>query len=339
MAPATATSGRLELARWLTDPANPLPARVMVNRIWQQHFGRGLVESANDFGLRGQAPSHPELLDHLTSEFRRTGGSIKALHRLILNSAVYRQRSEPEPWVAEGSPVRPVADSASCPVDDPAAAGAAGAPGTSAAIRGNSSARDSSDGFSPFPRRRLGAEETRDAILEACGDLDLSVGAGHPFPSPTRWGYTQHGPYVASYEHHRRSVYLMTQRIQRHPFLALFDGADPNASTAVRRTTTVPSQALFFLNDPMVHREAEHLARTAQTGSQTRETTESDQVVWVFRRILRRSPEPAEVAEAAAFLAQYRNALKSPASSDASTQALSAWIRVLLGSNEFLTVD
>ena len=339
MAPATATSGRLELARWLTDPANPLPARVMVNRIWQQHFGRGLVESANDFGLRGQAPSHPELLDHLTSEFRRTGGSIKALHRLILNSAVYRQRSEPEPWVAEGSPVRPVADSASCPVDDPAAAGAAGAPGTSAAIRGNSSARDPGDGFSPFPRRRLGAEETRDAILEACGDLDLSVGAGHPFPSPTRWGYTQHGPYVASYEHHRRSVYLMTQRIQRHPFLALFDGADPNASTAVRRTTTVPSQALFFLNDPMVHREAEHLARTAQTGSQNRETAESDQVAWVFRRILRRSPEPAEVAEAAAFLAQYRNALKSPASSEARTQALSAWIRVLLGSNEFLTVD
>jgi hypothetical protein len=339
MAPATATSGRLELARWLTDPANPLPARVMVNRIWQQHFGRGLVESANDFGLRGQAPSHPELLDHLTSEFRRTGGSIKALHRLILNSAVYRQRSEPEPWMAEGSSVLPGPETASCPVDDPAAAGAAGAPGTSAAIRGNSSARDPGDGFSPFPRRRLGAEETRDAILEACGDLDLSVGAGHPFPSPTRWGYTQHGPYVASYEHHRRSVYLMTQRIQRHPFLALFDGADPNASTAVRRTTTVPSQALFFLNDPMVHREAEHLARTAQTGSQTRETTESDQVVWVFRRILRRSPEPAEVAEAAAFLAQYRNALKSPASSDASTQALSAWIRVLLGSNEFLTVD
>jgi NAD(P)-dependent dehydrogenase (short-subunit alcohol dehydrogenase family) len=144
---------------------------------------------------------------------------------------------------------------------------------------------------------------------------------------------------VASYDHHRRSVYLMTQRIQRHPFLALFDGADPNASTAVRRTTTVPSQALFFLNDPMVHREAEHLARTAQTGSQTRDTTESAQVAWVFRRILRRSPEPAEVAEAAAFLAQYRNALKSPASSEASTQALSAWIRVLLGSNEFLTVD
>lgn len=329
MAPAVATSGRLELARWLTDPANPLPARVMVNRIWQQHMGRGLVTSANDFGLRGQAPSHPELLDYLASEFRRSGGSIKALHRLILASAVYRQRSEPEPLLAEGSPVRSVADASSCPVDDPASAGAL------AGVRGGSAAGDSGDGFSPFPRRRLGAEETRDAILEACGDLDLSVGEGHPFPSPTRWGYTQHGPYAASYDHHRRSVYLMTQRIQRHPFLALFDGADPNASTAIRRTTTVPSQALFFLNDPMVHREAENLARLART----HETAESAQAAWVFRRILRRSPEAAERADLAGFLAQYRNALKSPASPDASAQALSAWIRVLLGSNEFLTVD
>jgi hypothetical protein len=127
----------------------------------------------------------------------------------------------------------------------------------------------------------------------------------------------------------------MTQRFQRHPFLALFDGADPNASTAIRRTTTVPSQALFFLNDPMVHREAENLARLART----HETAESAQAAWVFRRILRRSPEAAERADIVGFLAQYRNALKSPGSPDASVQALSAWIRVLLGSNEFLTVD
>jgi hypothetical protein len=117
--------------------------------------------------------------------------------------------------------------------------------------------------------------------------------------------------------------------------LALFDGADPNASTAIRRTTTVPSQALFFLNDPMVHREAENLARLARA----HETMESAQAAWVFQRILRRSPEAAEVADITAFFAQYRNALKSPASPDAPSQPLSAWIRVLLGSNEFLTVD
>jgi hypothetical protein len=332
-APA-ASSGRLELARWLTDPANPLPTRVMVNRVWQQHFGAGLVATANDFGLRGQAPSHPELLDHLASEFRRSGGSIKALHRAILRSATYRQRSEPEadaPSVTATAMANATGGSLSCPVEIPGAGGIVGGGATGAA---------SADGlFSPFPRRRLGAEETRDAILEACGDLDLSVGAGHPFPSPTRWGYTQHGPYVASYDHNRRSVYLMTQRIQRHPFLALFDGADPNASTALRRTTTVPSQALFFLNDPMVHRQAENLARVALADG----ASESAAVEWVHRRILRRAPEPAESADAAAFLDRYRRALESsrpsPGAPPPRTRALAAWIRVLLGSNEFLTVD
>jgi hypothetical protein len=143
---------------------------------------------------------------------------------------------------------------------------------------------------------------------------------------------------VASYDHSRRSVYLMTQRIQRHPFLALFDGADPNASTALRRTTTVPSQALFFLNDPMVHRLAESLARSARRDC----VSESERVEWVHRRILRRSPDAAEAAEAADFLARYRQALAAvpqPRSEEPDTRALAAWIRVLLGGNEFLTVD
>ena len=328
IAPAGDTSGRLELARWLTDPSHPLPARVMVNRIWQQHFGRGLVATGNDFGLRGQAPSHPELLDHLASEFRRSGGSIKSLHRLILASATYRQRSEPEP-PPSASNAQSSPSGSSCPVEDPAAA---------ATVRPVPGGGEAAEAFSPFPRRRLAAEETRDAILEACGELDLSVGAGHPFPSPTRWGYTQHGPYVASYDHSRRSVYLMTQRIQRHPFLALFDGADPNASTALRRTTTVPSQALFFLNDPMVHRQAESLARSAR-----RDCAEpAARVEWVHRRVLRRSPDAAESAEALDFLARYRQALGAIPQSgpdEPETRALAAWIRVLLGSNEFLTVD
>jgi len=341
MDPPTSSSGRMELARWLADPANPLPARVMVNRVWQQHFGRGLVATANDFGLRGQAPSHPDLLDHLASKFRRSGGSIKALHRAIVASATYRQRSEPESALPASATSF---DASSCPVE-PSDAPSAGLVAGRMAPAGASS-----DGlFSPFARRRLGAEETRDALLEACGELDLSVGEGHPFPSPTRWGYTQHGPYAASYDHQRRSVYLMTQRIQRHPFLALFDGADPNASTAGRRTTTVPSQALFFLNDPLVHRQAERLARSARAAH----TGEAAQVDQVFRRILRRPPGPAEAAEATAFLARYRQALGSAAQSmpgsdtgsgpaaetGPEARALAAWVRVLLGSNEFLTID
>jgi len=330
MDPPTTGSGRLELARWLADPANPLPARVMVNRVWQQHFGVGLVATANDFGLRGQAPSHPELLDHLASGFRRSGGSIKALHRLILGSAAYRQRSDPEadaPSVPATATANATGGSLSCPVEIPGAGGIVGAGATGAAL---------ADGlFSPFARRRLGAEETRDALLEACGELDLSVGQGHPFPSPTRWGYTQHGPYVASYDHSRRSVYLMTQRIQRHPFLALFDGADPNASTAGRRTTTVPSQALFFLNDPLVHRQADRLARAARATH----PAEAAQVDHVFRRILRRPPCPEEAADAAGFLARYRQTPAAGTGDEAEARALAAWVRVLLGSNEFLTID
>src|SRR5205085_8936754 len=111
--------------------------------------------------------------------------------------------------------------------------------------------------FSSFLRRRLGAEETRDSILLVSGELDPTPGRGHPFRSPTTWGYTQHAPFNGIYDHSQRSVYLMTQRISRHPFLALFDGADPNASTAERRTTTVPTQALYFLNDPFIHAKAE----------------------------------------------------------------------------------
>ena len=108
-----------------------------------------------------------------------------------------------------------------------------------------------------FPRRRLDAEEIRDSLLFVSGDLDSTPGGPHPFPDPKTWGFTQHAPFAAVYDTNRRSVYLMTQRIKRHPFLALFDGPDPNTSTASRQTTTVPPQALFFMNDPFVHSRAE----------------------------------------------------------------------------------
>src|SRR5262249_20717995 len=111
-----------------------------------------------------------------------------------------------------------------------------------------------------FPRRRLSAEEVRDAILLVAGDLDRTPGLRHPFPAETTWGFTQHNPFTAVYDHDRRSIYLMTQRIKRHPFLSLFDGADPNATVGRRDSTTVPTQALFFLNDPFVHRKSARLA-------------------------------------------------------------------------------
>jgi len=317
---STFGSGRRELADWLASPTNPLTARVMVNRIWQSHFGQGLVRTPNDFGTRGQRPSHPELLDHLATEFVRDGWSIKAMQRRIVNSATYRQQSE---WSRDPGPTGTGNDG--CPAcADP---GAALRPSGTVAGSGGTA-----DLFSPFRRRRLDAEELRDAILLASGTLDPSPGRGHPFPGPTSWGFTQHGPYAGVYDHTRRSVYLMTQRIRRHPFLALFDGADPNASTAERRTTTVPTQALYFLNDPFVHAGAEAFAgRTGIPGT--------DAITEAYRIALGRDPSAGERSEAEAFLAAYRKEAATGSEKDPERATRAALGRVLFGSNEFLTVD
>jgi len=297
----TGGSGRLELADWLTRPSHPLTARVMVNRIWQHHFGRGLVATPNDFGVRGRPPTHPELLDRLATDFVRGGWSIKAIHRQILASAVWQQdtaRPEAAATTADGRTL-----------------------------------------YVGFERRRLSAEEIRDAILAVTGRLDRSRGEGHPFPPSYEWGYSQHGPFGAVYDHDRRSLYLMTGRLKRHPFLALFDGADPNASTADRLDTTVPTQALFFLNDPLVHGAAE-----AWAGRLEGEFAERpDRIGAATLAALGRSADSPDVAAAESFLAAYAAALREGASevteAAADHEALAAWLRTLLAGNEFLHVD
>jgi hypothetical protein len=311
----TAGSGRLELAEWLVGPARALTARVMVNRLWQYHFGQGLVRTPNDFGARGLRPDHPELLDYLASQFLRSDWSVKAMHRLIMGSAAYRQASART--LASTAPVAGDTIPVSAPSAPDATGGSAG------------------ETIAAFARRRLGAEETRDAILLASGTLDPTPGQGHAFPSPISWGFTQHGPFSAVYEHNRRSVYLMTQRIKRHPFLALFDGPDPNASTAERRTTTVPTQALYFLNDPFVHASSEAFAERVLATS----GDEAGQIVASYRFALGRNPGPPEQASAAAFLAAYRSELAAAGLDHGPKPALAAFARVLFGSNEFLTVD
>ncbi|MFO0807801.1 MAG: PSD1 and planctomycete cytochrome C domain-containing protein [Gemmataceae bacterium] len=293
-------SGRLQLAQWLTCPDNPLTARVMANRIWQYHFGRGLVKTPNDFGVRGLAPTHPELLDHLANQFVRGGWSVKALHRLIMLSATYRQSSRNDDAPGKAKPLA-----------------------------------DTTDLYASFARRRLSAEEIRDAILDVSGERDSTPAHEHPFPTPIRWGYTQHAPFSAVYDHNRRSVYLMTQRIKRHPFLALFDGADPNATTALRQTTTVPTQALYFLNDPFVHAKAERWAGRLLTTI----PNEAKQIDMAWRRALGRFPTDLERAEAGDFLAAYRAELRATHLDDVERRSLAAYLRTLLASNEFLHVD
>lgn len=320
-------SGRLPLARWITNEASPLTARVMVNRIWQQHFGRGIVRTENDFGTRGEAPTHPELLDWLASRFIESGWSVKHMHRLIVHSQAYQQSSSPAQHadntsrhaLASGSEDQTAGSTAPDQID----------PENRYLWR-----------FSP---RRLSAEEIRDSMLLASDSLDPSPGAEHPFPAPHTWGFSQHAPFYAVYETNRRSVYLMQQRIKRHPFLALFDGSDPNVSTARRELTTVPTQALYLMNNPFVHQSASSLAK--RFGSIQ---NERDRAAAMIYCCLGREASADQIDRAMAFVNSYANSLASIADNSQSqnsqaqnpqSEAWTAFARTLLTRNEFLFVE
>ena len=292
-------SGRLQLAEWITDPKNPLTARVMVNRIWLHHFGKGIVHSPNDFGARGKAPSHPDLLDFLATRFIESGWSIKAMHKLIMLSRAYQMSGD----------------------DDPA----------NAAIDANN------DYLWKFNRRRLSAEEVRDSMLAISGHLDRTMGGPHPFPPENEWRYTQHRPFVAQYETSRRSVYLMQQRIKRHPFLEMFDGADPNATTGERPISTTPTQALFMMNDPFAHQQADGFA--VRIGLAHRE--DAERIGYAYQLAFGRAATKEEVRTGESFLRECRAAMKEtelPADRQP-RGALASFARVLFSSNEFMYLD
>jgi Protein of unknown function (DUF1553)/Protein of unknown function (DUF1549)/Planctomycete cytochrome C len=289
-------SGRRDLADWIADPKNPLTARVIVNRVWQGHFGNGLVRTPDNFGVRGEPPTHPELLDWLAARLVSDGWSLKKLHRLIVLSETYRQA---------------VADNERDSRIDP-----------------DNLARWR------FDRRRLTAEEIRDALLAVSGDLDRTPGGAHPFPDSKSWGYTQHGPFTAVYDHDRRSVYLMTQRIKRHPFLALFDGPDPNSCTGRRDSTIVPTQALFFMNDPFVHARADSLAR--RLAALPDDPARLDRAT---RLLFGRPPREAEAALLRRFLESSQAEASNKPVDERRPAAWAGWLRVLFSTNEFCYVD
>jgi hypothetical protein len=240
------------LARWIASPVNPLTARVMANRVWQFHFGRGLVATPSNLGARGELPTHPELLDYLADRFVRSGWSIKALHREILLSKTYRLASTADP--------------------------------------ANSATDPGNRWFWRHDRLRLDAEETRDALLSVAGRLDLHRPGPHPFPPPEQWTWTQHNAFKEVYASTHRSVYVMTQRLQRHPILGLFDFPDTNTSTDRRTSSTVPPQALFLMNNPFVTEQAEAFARRV-----TAEAPDPDR--WVERAVRLAWGRPATSAE------------------------------------------
>jgi hypothetical protein len=283
-------SGRLELALWITDPKNPLTARVIVNRVWGWHFGRGIVATPDDFGARGEPPSNPELLDYLTSRFIEDGWSIKTLNRRILLTRAYQMSS---------------------------------------GMNDGDALKDSKNEYLwHFSPRRLEAEEVRDALLFVGGNLDLTPGGEQPFPPEMSWRYSQHKPFIgsdAAYATNKRAVYLMQQRIRRQPFLELFDGADTNSETGVRPLTTTALQALYMMNDPFFHAQANALALRlgAKFGS------DGEWLNYAYKLLYGRAPRADEVRDARRFLAK----AQPPSAARASL------MRVLLAANEFIVVD
>ncbi len=304
--PEEKESGRRELADWITDPGNPLLARVMVNRIWQGHFGKGIVGTANDFGVRGDRPVNPELLDWLASRFRESGYSVKAVHRLIMRTRAYQ--------MAAG--------------DDPA----------DAPFQSKNLQIDPKNDFVwRFDRRRLDAEEIRDSMLAVAGDLDPAMGGPHPFPPEMSFRYTQHVQFFAVYDTHQRSVYLMQQRLKKHPFLEAFDGADPNASTAVRVPQETSLQALTMLNSAFVDEQADLLAVRVGLAY----ATPAERIGYAYRLVYGRAPSVTEIRDCEQYLELARVAYRDSglAADRQPRAALASLMHVLLASDEFVFVD
>ncbi len=234
-------SGRLDLAEAIADPSNPLTARVLVNRIWQEHFGAGLVATPDDLGNMAGAPTHPELLDWLALSFIESGGSIKQLHRTLLLSNTYQQSSLPN------------------------AAGLAADPDNRLLWHA--------------PLRRLDFEEIYDSLLSIAGKLDLSLGGKSITPASEGFGK-------------RRALYFYIDRRNPPELLTQFDFPNPDVPSGRRHLTTVPQQALFMMNSPLVVETARHLTHRADFVSLT---SDEERVRALYRSIFQREPNSQEL--------------------------------------------
>jgi hypothetical protein len=295
---------RAALARWLTAPDNPLTPRVLVNRVWGWHFGRGLVRTPNDFGAQGELPTHPELLDWLARDFVEHGWCLKRLHRQIVLSSTYRMSA-----VARGPGAR----------DDP----------EDRLLR-------------HFPRRRLEGEAVRDAMLACAGTLNPKP-FGPPVVPPLskeeltglfgkdKWPVTKDAT-----EHTRRSVYLLVRRTFLYPLLASFDPPEVMTSCPRRRQTVVPTQALALLNSPLAREQALAFARRLRKvapGDVPRQTADA------WRLAFGRPITPAEAKHAAAFLRGRTVTFALTGAADPAGAALSELCLALFNANEFVYLD
>jgi uncharacterized protein DUF1553 len=292
---------------------------VMVNRLWHHHFGRGIVATPNDFGRQGKPPTHPELLDYLALRFIDSGWSLKAMHRLIVLSRTYQMASTAEAMTNDQELMTKQFQIPKSKIQ-------------------NTSATDPANELLwRFNRRRLDAESIRDTLLALGGNLESSMGEAHPFPPQHQWEFTQHKPFKAVYETNRRSVYLMTQRIQRHPLMAIFDGPDTGASTGSRVTSTTTLQALYFLNDPFVHEQADRLAARLCSSR----SDDAGRIKLAFELCFSRDPTDDELSLGQTYLAKIRSQSAAAGTKEEPHEA-HAWqsfVRLLLRTNEFVYLD
>ena len=254
-APPAASSQRTALADWIASPENPLTARVMVNRVWRHHFGRGLVATPSDFGTRGQKSSHPALLDWLASEFVARGWSVKHLHRVMLLSATYRQSTAAAPATLARDPENKL--------------------------------------YSRMNRLRLEGEVIRDGLLAISGQLNPQVGGPGVFPPIPRELYAGAKGWTVSADprdHARRSLYIFARRNLRFPFLEVFDAPDNNLSCSARERSTTAPQSLTLLNADEVLAAA---ARTAERVEREAESPEA-RLTLAYRLIIGRGPTGQE---------------------------------------------
>jgi len=266
--------GRLALADWVSNPANPLTARVIVNRVWYYHFGTGLVNTPSDFGFNGDRPSHPELLDYLATSFMEHGWSVKWLHRLILSSRTYQQSS---------------------------------------AMNEKAHAVDAGNRlYWRMPIKRMDAETMRDTLLAVTGNLSFTMGGpSFHLQQKEKNNYIYKALDNDGPEVWRRAVYRFVVRGGERTFLDSFDCPDPSVATAQRSVSNTPVQALTLFNNGFVLRQADLLAKQVPG------------VEEAYRRLFGRAPTPHEQQLAAQFL---------------KTESMSAYLRVLLNSNEFAYV-
>lgn len=296
-----ASSGRrLALAKWIASPDNPLTSRVIVNRLWQHHFGRGIVASSSDFGKLGESPTHPEIIDWLASELVNQKWSLKSLHRTIMKSDAYQRSSAPN--------------------------------------KDNLASDPQNNLYWRHDMRRLTAEEIRDSMLAVTGKLNLASGGTWVYPPlPEAVLATASRPGAQwpvskdSKEHARRSLYIHVKRSLRHPMMAEFDQADTDTACAVRFATTVPNQALTMMNGEFVNKQAADFAAHLRTGSSN---DIRNQIQTALYLVTQRTPKSDEIDHCESFYKRLQS--EQGLSPD---QALERIALLALNLNEFIYLD